>query len=677
MSTIVNDPQDLRPRASVRSPRETAWPGAAAIRQARGILAFLAVAALVIALRSAGLLQGVPALLLAAVLVLLLPTARILSQRILFNGLIVAGLVPLSWWFPERLLGFDHGTLLVAVLAGLIAWWIVSARSARRRLRRLLPTAKWIDSVPFLAAALSALSLFTMLTIRAPADALSIMMSRWDYQSHFSIYYMVRSHGEVIPTIPRGAGGESWGFAEYPQGFHTLLATISDLLRPAIVSVDSELVSYINLQAVTSVITVFLVVAGMCALPAVRRRSAVMATGVAVATAAWIYGPGSIPVYEGFGNFYLACGTAAATVLALLTFQRRIPLMGLAAVGAGLISICNNWLLLVSLVAVVLTTRLWSLVRHRNDYSRSWWILAAGFTAVTILGVALPIIQISPLIVSSQKILEAQGGIAFPDFGLALVTVVLALVLGFANSTAAPRSGSRSVRRERLDVSRASLGLLIPIALCIWLAVSQSIQNGAISYYFYKYLIAVLLLAWPLAVAAAATLIPQPVTGEGPVRRRGLAVGLCVLAVTATQIFGFTVPGLEKAGLPPTARPLTEMSNQATHLMSTPVYIHRLLQSARQPQPASTVYIAGPGTVDPVLAARWQWGMRGMSSSVTTEMSFSILDIAKDYSRAPEVIGRILAEHPTLSAVVDPELFEPTYEYLLGRGLADRLIRLG
>lgn len=638
--------------------------------------AFVVAVSLVVFLRSSGLLQGVPALGLAGVLVLILPTARILSQRILFNGLILAGMVPVLWWLPERLLGTDHGTLLLAVLAGTLTWWVLSARSVRQRLRRLLPKVAWIDSVPFLAATLSALSLFTMLTIRTAADALSIMMSRWDYQSHFSIYYMIRSHGEVIPTIPRGTAGESWGFGEYPQGFHTLLATVSDILRPSVISIDSELVSYINQQALCSVATVLIVVAGMCALPAVRRRASVMAPGIAIATAAWVYGPGSIPVYEGFGNFYLACGMATATVLALLTFQRRVPVVGVAAVGAGVVGICNNWLLLVSLIAALLTTKLWSVVRHRHEYSRNWWVLAVAATAFTLLGAALPILQVIPLIGESQKILDAPGGIAVPDFGLALLTLALALVLGYGNSTALARTASRRLRMERIDVSRASLGLLIPIALCVGLAVSQSINNGAISYYFYKYLIAVLLLAWPLAVVAAAALIPLRVPGEEPVRRPGLAVALCALAVTGTQVFGFAVPGLEKAGLPPTARPLTELSSQAAHLKATPAYVYRLLQSARQPQPASTLYISGPGTVDPVLAARWHWGMRGMSSSATTKLSFDVLDISKDYSRSPEVVSRILKEHPALSVIVDPELFDPVHEYLLVHGGADRLIRL-
>lgn len=638
-----------------------------------GAAGFVAVAGLVVALRSAGLLQGVPALMLTGLLFLLVPTAKVLSQRILFNGLIVAGLIPLSWWIPERFVGTDHGTLLLAALAGLLSWWILSARSIPPRLHRLLPQVRGIDALPFLAAVVSALSLYTMLTIRIAADALSIMLSRWDYNSHFSIYYMIRSNGGVIPTVPTAADGAAWGFGEYPQGFHTLLATVSQILRPKILSLDSELVSYINLQAACSVFTVLIVVAGMCALPAVRCRPAIMATGIAVASAAWIYGPGSIPVYEGFANFYLACGMATATLLALLTFQRRIPVVGVAAVGAGLVGIANNWLLLLSLVAVVLLAKVWAIARRPNGYDRRWWILVAATAGITLIGVALPLLQIAPLIRSSQAILEATGGIAFPDFGLALVTLALALVLGICNRTAVARTEWQQLKQQRSDISVAAVGLLVPIALCVWLAVTQSLQNGEISYYFYKYLIAVLLLAWPLAVAAAATLLPIQQRRGAPRRQPGRTAALGLLAVTATQVFGFTVPGLEEVGLPPTARPMVELASQASHIKSTPAYVHRLIQSARVPQAASTIYVPAAGTLDPVLAARWHWGMRAMASSTTTDLSFQVLDIAKDYSQAPQMIARILAENPSMTAVVDPELFPQVKDYLLAHGDASRL----
>jgi hypothetical protein len=363
--------------------------------------------------------------------------------------------------------------------------------------------------------------------------------------------------------------------------------------------------------------------------------------------------------------------------LTLLTVQRRLPVIAVAVVGAGLVGICNNWLLLVSLLVVIVTTKLWGVMRNPGAYGRTWWILAAGFGAITAIGIVLPLIQLIPLIRTSQGILEALGGIVVPDLGQAVLILTLVLVLGIANISAAARAGSRYLRTERLDVARASLGLLVPVALGTYLAITQSLQHATPTYYFYKYLIAVLLLAWPLAIAATAALIPPPAAGDANSRKIGMAAGLSVLAVAATQAFGFSLPDMDKAGFPATVRPVGEMTVQKALLASVPTYVPRLLQSSTQQQPASTVYIPGPGTMDPVLAARWQWGLRAQSSSTTTNLGWLVYEISKDYARAPEVIARILTENPNMFAIVDPELYGPVQAHLSTLGLDSRLIRLG
>ncbi|WP_043429894.1 hypothetical protein [Arthrobacter sp. FB24] len=644
------------------------------IRSLRGPAAFAAASLLIIVLRLNGLLDGTLGLLFAAVLLLLLPTAKPLSLRLLLNGLLATGFAPLTWWVPQRILGTDHGTLLMALSAGFLSWWVLSSRPVLPRLRRLMPRVKWIDAVPFLAGGLAASSLGTMLSVRLPQDALSIMTSKWDYQSHFNIYFMIRSHGGVIPTTPPPHSGGAWGFAEYPQGFHALLATLADLSRPDGSSLDAELVSFVNLQAAVCAATVVLVMAGLCALPGVRRRPAAMVPVIAVAASAWIYGPGSLPIYDGFANFYFACGLATATVLALLNFTRRIPLWGLAAVGAGLVGVANNWVLLISLVAAVCVGTFWRVIRRPGTYDGVWWRRAIAVVAFTAAGVLLPIIQLSPLVQQSQQILGLTGGIDLPDFGIAIAVITLAIALGFAN--AAMPAENPSLGAERRGSAMASFGLVIPVGLCLWLAISQSARGGSVSYYFYKYLIAVLLFAWPVAVAAVASVLPLPVPGPTAGTGRALTAALGVLALAATQVFGFSATVLADAGLPPTARAVTEMEKQAARLQATPEYVARLLTSARQPQPEETIYVVAQGTMDRVLAARWHWTLRGNSTSKTTALSPAIGEIYKDYSRAPDIIARLLAEDPTVSVIVDPELYDTVRQHLILKGLEGRLIRL-
>lgn len=663
---------------SIRSAPRTVRIGAPSrqrsiIRIVRGPAAFVGAASLIVALRINGFLDGYLGLGFAAGLILLLPTARHLSLRVLLNGLLTLGFTPLTWWVPVEFLGVDHGTALMAVAAGLLALWVFSPRAVVPRLRRLVPRVQSVDAIPVLTGGIAVLSLMTMLTVRSASDALTLMTSRWDYQSHFSIFYMIRSQGAVIPMIPHPSPGVTWGFSEYPQAFHALLATFADVIRPGDTNLDAELVSYLNLQAIVSVLTVVLVVAGLCALPAVRRRPVIMAPVVAAAAGAWVYGPGSIPVYEGFANFYLACGLATGTAITLLIFNRRLPVLAVAAVAAGLIGIANNWILLLTFVTVLFFARFWPILTRREAYGKTWWALAGVAGAVTVIGVILPLAQLSPLVEQSQEILGLPGGIALPDFGLALMIIALVAALGVANSVA--RAADPRRQSDQRGAALAVLGLSIPIGLCLWLAISQSVTNGVISYYFYKYLVALLLFTWPLAVITVAPLLPDSLSTLVRAEKK-LAVALSVFAATATQIFGFSVTGLGDLGLPATARAVTEMETQSTQLETTPDYVTRLLISARQPQPEESVYIVAPSRIDTVLAARWHWSMLGKSSSKATMLSPVIGGIMTDYNHAPERIAGMLKENPALSVIIDPELYERVRQHLEQQGLDGRLLRL-
>jgi hypothetical protein len=188
-------------------------------------------------------------------------------------------------------------------------------------------------------------------------------------------------------------------------------------------------------------------------------------------------------------------------------------------------------------------------------------------------------------------------------------------------------------------------------------------------------LIALLLFTWPIAVVAVSSLMPERLSMLVRAEKK-LAIALCVFATAATQIFGFSVTGLDELGLPATARGITEMENQSAQLQTTPDFVTRLLSSARQKQPDESVYIAAPGTIDTLLAARWQWGMLGKSTSKTTMLSPFIDDIMTDYEQAPEHIATLLQANPGTSVIVDPELYEDVSSHLETLGLGARLLKL-
>ncbi len=676
----MNSESVARPEVeeSVRYPHTPKRAGVPARwrRVCRAALLFVAVFIAVVLARESGPATGYWLLGLAGVLVLLIPSSAILSQRILINMLVALGLVPLSWWIPEQLFGTDHGTMLLAgTFAGLSAW-IALGPFPLARVRRLVPVARWVDALPFLAGALSAVSLTVFLSIRTAEDALSIMVTRWDYQSHFSIYYMLRSHGSVIPMVPAPAAGGNWAFSEYPQGFHAVLATLAEIVRPTASTLDAELVSFINLQAVVSILTVVLVIAGLCSLPAVRQRAAVLTPVIAAASASWVLGPGAIPVYEGFANFYLACGLAAGTVLALLSFGRRVPMAGVAAVAAGVVGVCHNWLLLTSLIAVVVSMTLGQLIRDRHLHTKGWWAACFCFVALGCAGIGLSVLQVAPLLDQTQGILAASGGIAKPDFGWAVAIVGAVVALGAAN-VASP-SPNRTAARIRRQAGMAGLGLLLPVGVCIVLAYGQIQLSGTISYYFYKYLIAVELFAWVLVVATAAPLLPPRAAQRWrPFPRASAAIAIGLLALTTTQIFGFSLTGLKPIGLPPTAFPIVELVSQSERLTQTPASVRYLLDSGRLGQAHESIYLPADNGLDPILASRWELGLSGAATSKNMELTGLLAELSRDYGKAPEVAAGILRTNPGLSVIVDPEIYGAVQSHLAGTPLTARVISAG
>lgn len=635
------------------------------------LIVFGIIFAAVIILRQSEILAGKPALLLMAGLLLAVPSSSLLSRRIFLNLLIFMGLVPLIWWVPERLIGIDHGSIVLALSAGCLGAWICVGGSAGRRLRELLPKFQGIDLVPLFGAALSAAALWTMLWVSNSADALSLFLTRWDYQSHFNIFGMLREHGGVIPVIPRISPGVGWGFAEYPQGFHALVATLAELRERGVSALDLELTSFMRMQSIVGILTVTLVLSGLCSISLVRRRGMILAPILALTAAVWIYGPGSIPMYEGFANFYLACGMAVSAAIVVVLFSRRMPAVGMAALSAALIGVFNNWFVLATLFAVPLAFFAWKNVANIRLASKRRRLTGAIWFLIATVGCLLPLVQAGPVIAQSAVVVNAPGGIAQPDMGVAIASISLVLFLGICSVS---RGAHLPLGRDQLLSSLAALGVVFPVLLSVGLAVSQVQQNGEIAYYFYKYLVAVMLFALPAAALALATLATsrhEPFWSRQPTRVKA-ALGL--LAVSATQVFGFSFAGWKEVGLAPTASPVVQLLQQEKHLEATPGYVVRLLESAKMAQPEDTVYIASSTSIDPILAARWQWGMRATATQKTTDMSSYLGRLRKVPSEDPGIILELLQANDGTTVLVDAEVYPDIKNYLDENGFGGRVL---
>ena len=280
-------------------------------------------AAAVILLRAAGLLDGFWIIPLFLVLLLAIPVAKTLSRRILLIFPVLLGAVPLLWWVPWPEWFMDRGTLILALAAGALAGTASFYAASGRRITALVPQIRLIDVIPLAAGAAAAVVQWNLLNVRRAEDALLLLVQRWDNASHFDMFHMIRTEGQVIPLLPAGPDGSTWSFADYPQGFHSLLATLAELVhgtgsRP----VGDELVSFAILTPVVIILSAVLVAAGLCALPVIRRHTVAGIAIVALVSAGWTLGPGSASYMNAFPNFYLAAALAASAVLLALSMDR-------------------------------------------------------------------------------------------------------------------------------------------------------------------------------------------------------------------------------------------------------------------------------------------------------------------------------------------------------------------
>ena len=132
---------------------------------AAGSLAFL----LVIALRHFLAFSGLKVLLITFVLMLTVPTSRLLSRRLFFSAVALAGFTPLLWWLPLTNLGLDQGTLIFALVAGGTVGCMCNALISRRFLTWFVPEFHVVDVLPLgagVAATATAVNFFAVDTFK-------------------------------------------------------------------------------------------------------------------------------------------------------------------------------------------------------------------------------------------------------------------------------------------------------------------------------------------------------------------------------------------------------------------------------------------------------------------------------------------------------------------------------
>ncbi len=593
------------------------------------------VAGAVLALRLEGLLRGNLALTVALLLVLLVPTSRLLSRRILLAGAYSAGLVPALWWLPLPLGSVGRAGLLLAALAGGTTGWLLfgGAGGLRPRARSLLPRLAPVDALPLAAAAVT--TWVTRAWIRVPdgATALAALLPGWDNSAHFDMVHMIRMRGLTVDRLGAAPGGEAWQFDQYPQAYHAVVATLMELFgSPSLATPGAELVAFTRAQAWLLVLLAAMLAAAVCSLPRLRRNPGLALVAAVLLVAAFVVGPGGAGIAEGFPNFVFACALTACVPLLVATVP-RVPLpWHVAAIGGLLAGVAGAWVLMLVVAGPAAAVLLLPTRRSRWRATRRAWTATGVALAATVVGVLAPLHVLGGL--DAGTVLVTPGGISAPETGL-----VVALALGAAALCLWPsRPGSALGRHAVAPIA----GLTAAVVLAWW----QLHNAGQLSYYFFKLLTGVELTS--LAVAALAlTGLGRATAGDGhrPARTRKVSAAV-LAAVAASQVTGFTGTGSAHFAVP----------TGATTVGSA------LVAASEVPIEASRATLLAAVGVHPLNAQQWYLALTGRWTQRANTDAGALLDDAGLPRDLPTVVRTLLDQHDGAVILVDPVQLETARE---------------
>lgn len=635
-----------------------------------GVVAAVAV----LAARSTGVLEGGVALLVAVLLVLLVPTSRDLCRRILLAGCLLLGWVPLLWWVPLPVGAAGRVTIGLALLAGALGAWVGWAERPLRRAARLLPRPRAVDLLVPVTVGAGLVELQNWLQVKTARQTLGMLMSGWDNSAHFSMVHMIRRNGVTTDVLAAPPGGGTWQFDSYPQGFHAVIATLIEVLvGPAQGDLGAELLAYSQAVALLVIALTTMLVAGFCALPALRRRPAVAVPVAAFAAAVLYVGPGATSIQGGIGNFTMACALVVAAALIAVPQPRVFAPLPLAALGGAVVGIASSWVLLLVLAAPVVAALLVPLGRRR--WSASWLrVVLSVLLVLAVLGCLWRTLVVISRVRAASP-LTLTGGVPPVNLGLAA-----AAAIGVAGTCLLVRRGATgSARPTWMRVTALVLVPVVAVGVSVGLVLVQIDANGKATYYGLKFMLGaeivlLLLLAIPLAhLLGRRPAGPRSVLGSV----RGFA-GSVLVALAATQVFGFTAIDLAGVGLGPEAPGSVDLAQQVTVLRrppSTADLADRVMRAeAAGGLPAHSFFVdARPDRpINSILAAQWYLSLTG-SWTFEANVVAAGVRFADSPLGAAEQVRWVLATSPDTVALVP---FESRYGVLKALNRPDLAYRV-
>jgi hypothetical protein len=635
----------------------------------------LATATVVATLVTTGALSGLPLLALTTLLVLAIPSSREMSRRIVAAACVFFGGAPLLWWWPEPI-GIGRGAVLVAVLAGVLAGWVVGGRQVRTRLRHLVPRVRATDALVVLAGVWVAGMNAALLGARDPERVLALLMRGWDNSAHFGITTMIRRAGSVLNHAAVGPSGE-WSYTNYPQGFHASAATLMELLAgPGTGSPSAELVVYAHALALCAVIAVVMVVAAVVSLPALRRRPVLALPFVALVLAAFTLGPGGRLLDDGFPNFLVASALLATLPLVVVQLERPGLPLQLAVLGAAAIGIAHNWALLLTLAVPAAVVACMPLRGRRWPARARDRLVAASVAAAVVLGVAAALMMLRGHLSLAQTLVIPGGMTAMP-LGALVTTVAFAGALTVLAGAGRPRPALMGAGARSRSAGLA-LVLLAGIVVAAGMGYLQIRETGTLQYYFWKYAIALQLVATVILVPAVLALIPRVGAERG--RRRMLQVaGAVGLGVAVFQLYGLAVatgPGGVYAAAAPGAQARVDQAATlaASHGTAASVIAAVPAALARDDVPVILLPFPSDGAFHAMEPAQWLNALTWHGS----ERASALLPLAgawpeQTVETAVATARAVLAADPDVVVIVGPEFADAVRTAVGDEGWSERV----
>ena len=612
---------------------------------------------------------------MAAVVVLLVaaPTSATLHRRVACNVAVLVGWAPVIWWvrLPVHI---DHAAALLALALGALVWWLCPAAGRGERRRRLVPRLRPVDGF-VVAASLAALLVTRGWAFPGSARAaLRSLVPAVDDTAHFNMFATIRDHGATTRALGHAPDGSSWVNTEYPQGFHSLVATVAEWMHPHVTSGTGLVTAYTEAVAVVVVLVLAMLVAAIVSLPGLDRRPLVALPVVVLTCTAFLWIPGQIVLADGFANFWVASAAAATSLVLALRTGPPLATAQVVAIAGLQVAVAWAWapLVLISAPAVLaLLVPMRTTFSSSVDLTRRRWalaVLAASALLVAWAGVNLL------LDVGVSSLVTATGGITSPSPAPTFILILVGLPALFL----APRLVGADTSDEMATTLRRmrvlSLSVVAGVAVTVFLLVAQELSLGDTSYYLFKFVMGFGLILAGLVPAACGVLVAQDTAVRERLPRLLRVVLGLLLAVGATQFFGRPPSG---------SAPLEDESRAGTASLRSPYSSERLsdgvlaaVRAAGRSSGFEYDYLAigGEGAVQAFYPDTWFHAITVSESADSSARMVVLKKKIDDVAEAAGPVRRLLLADPHLRIIVAPQHVAPLRARLGARDLARRVV---